>query len=51
MHKQTNFAIVPQIDRGGIQYDLMIATDALACSSAYGLCDTDPEHVNTPEAA
>ena len=25
--------------RGGIQYDLMIATDATACSSAYGLCD------------
>ncbi|MFK3971212.1 phosphoadenosine phosphosulfate reductase family protein [Pseudomonas sp. NPDC087358] len=26
--------------RGGIQYDLLIATDATACSSAYGLCDT-----------
>lgn len=26
--------------RGGIQYDLMIATDASACSSAYGLCDS-----------
>lgn len=26
--------------RGGIQYDLMIATDATACSSAYGLCDS-----------
>ena len=25
--------------RGGIQYDLMIATDATAWSSAYGLCD------------
>lgn len=37
--------------RGGIQYDLMIATDAQACSSAYGLCDTDPELVKTPEAA
>lgn len=37
--------------RGGIQYDLMIATDALACSSAYGLCDTGPEPVKAPEAA
>lgn len=26
--------------RGGIQSDLMIATDATACSSAYGLCDS-----------
>ncbi|MEE4820461.1 phosphoadenosine phosphosulfate reductase family protein [Pseudomonas alliivorans] len=26
--------------RGGIQYDLMIATDATVCSSAYGLCDS-----------
>lgn len=26
--------------RGGIQYDLMIATDASACSSAYGLCES-----------
>ncbi|WP_116893596.1 phosphoadenosine phosphosulfate reductase family protein [Pseudomonas syringae] len=26
--------------RGGIQYELMIATDATACSSAYGLCDS-----------
>lgn len=26
--------------RGGIQYDLMIATDATACSSAYGLCES-----------
>lgn len=34
-----------------IQYDLMITTDAQACSSAYGLCDTDPELVKTPEAA
>ncbi|SDR38833.1 3'-phosphoadenosine 5'-phosphosulfate sulfotransferase (PAPS reductase)/FAD synthetase [Pseudomonas grimontii] len=37
--------------RGGIQYDLMIATDTQACSSAYGLCDTDPEPVKIPEAA
>lgn len=29
--------------RGGIQYDLMIATDATACSSAYGLCETDDQ--------
>jgi len=34
----------------GLQYDLMIATDATACSSAYGLCDsswtrTEPEAV------
>lgn len=25
--------------RGGIQYDLLIATDAMACRSAYGLCE------------
>jgi 3'-phosphoadenosine 5'-phosphosulfate sulfotransferase (PAPS reductase)/FAD synthetase len=37
--------------RGGIQYDLMIATDATACSSAYGLCDSDPAPVNISEAA
>ncbi len=36
--------------RGGIQYDLMIATDATACSSAYGLCDQAPE-LATLEAA
>lgn len=26
--------------RGGIQYDLLITTDASACSSAYGLCES-----------
>lgn len=31
--------------RGGIQYDLMIATDASACSSAYGLCESAWEPV------
>lgn len=36
--------------RGGIQYDLMIATDASACSSAYGLCESAWEPV-TLEAA
>ncbi|MGU9832579.1 MULTISPECIES: phosphoadenosine phosphosulfate reductase family protein [unclassified Pseudomonas] len=36
--------------RGGIQYDLMIATDASACSSAYGLCESAWEPV-TMEAA
>jgi hypothetical protein len=25
--------------RGDIQYDLMMVTDASACSSAYGLCE------------
>ena len=37
--------------RGGIQYDLMIATDAKACTSAYGLCESTWEPVNIPEAA
>ncbi|AZC81152.1 phosphoadenosine phosphosulfate reductase family protein [Pseudomonas chlororaphis] len=37
--------------RGGIQYDLMIATDATACSSAYGLCDSGWEPVKILEAA
>ncbi|QLL15363.1 phosphoadenosine phosphosulfate reductase domain-containing protein [Pseudomonas chlororaphis] len=37
--------------RGGIQYDLMIATDATACSSAYGLCESSWEPVNVAEAA
>ncbi|WP_116826342.1 phosphoadenosine phosphosulfate reductase family protein [Pseudomonas syringae] len=37
--------------RGGIQYDLMIATDATACSSAYGLCESNWEPVNVLEAA
>ncbi|VVM71535.1 phosphoadenosine phosphosulfate reductase family protein [Pseudomonas viridiflava] len=37
--------------RGGIQYDLMIATDATACSSAYGLCDSSWNFVNVVEAA
>ncbi|KPB33998.1 phosphoadenosine phosphosulfate reductase family protein [Pseudomonas savastanoi pv. phaseolicola] len=32
--------------RGGIQYDLMIATDATACSSAYGLCDSGADGFN-----
>ncbi len=36
--------------RGGIQYDLMIATDATACSSAYGLCDSSWAQ-SEPEAA
>lgn len=35
--------------RGGIQYDLMIATDATACSSAYGLCDSASEQVSKSE--
>ncbi|NWB30688.1 phosphoadenosine phosphosulfate reductase domain-containing protein [Pseudomonas gingeri] len=37
--------------RGGIQYDLMIATDATACSSAYGLCESAWEPVTISEAA
>lgn len=37
--------------RGGIQYDLMIATDATACSSAYGLCESSWEPINVMEAA
>lgn len=37
--------------RGGIQYDLMIATDATACSSAYGLCESTWEAINVLEAA
>jgi len=37
--------------RGGIQYDLMIATDASACSSAYGLCDSGWEPLQILEAA
>ncbi|WP_223810639.1 hypothetical protein [Pseudomonas coronafaciens] len=37
--------------RGGIQYDLMIATDATACFSAYGLCDSTWDFVNVVEAA
>lgn len=38
--------------RGGIQYDLMIATDATACSSSYGLCDSEePLSVRVMEAA
>lgn len=37
--------------RGGIQYDLMIATDATACSSAYGLCDSAWEAATVMEAA
>jgi 3'-phosphoadenosine 5'-phosphosulfate sulfotransferase (PAPS reductase)/FAD synthetase len=36
--------------RGGIQYDLLIATDASACSSAYGLCESVWEPI-TVEAA
>jgi 3'-phosphoadenosine 5'-phosphosulfate sulfotransferase (PAPS reductase)/FAD synthetase len=36
--------------RGGIQYDLLIATDASACSSAYGLCESAWEPI-TVEAA
>ena len=38
-------------DATRIHYDLIIATEALDCSSAYGLSDTDPEPVKTPEAA
>jgi 3'-phosphoadenosine 5'-phosphosulfate sulfotransferase (PAPS reductase)/FAD synthetase len=37
--------------RGGIQYDLMIATDATTCSSSYGLCDSDSSHLSPREAA
>lgn len=37
--------------RGGIQYDLMIATDSTACSSAYGLCESAWETVPLLEAA
>jgi 3'-phosphoadenosine 5'-phosphosulfate sulfotransferase (PAPS reductase)/FAD synthetase len=37
--------------RGGIQYDLMIATDEKACSSAYGLCDNEWEPLNMMEVA
>lgn len=37
--------------RGGIQYDLMIATDATACSSAYGLCESNWEPINVEAAA
>lgn len=37
--------------RGGIQYDLMIATDKQACSSAYGLCDSDWNPNNFLEVA
>ncbi|CAI8723974.1 phosphoadenosine phosphosulfate reductase family protein [Pseudomonas chlororaphis] len=37
--------------RGGIQYDLMIATDITACSSAYGLCDSYQGHSEAKEAA
>ncbi|NWD50786.1 phosphoadenosine phosphosulfate reductase domain-containing protein [Pseudomonas gingeri] len=37
--------------RGGNQYDLMIATDASACSSAYGLCESAWEPVKNVEAA
>lgn len=37
--------------RGGIQYDLMIATDSTACSSAYGLCESAWETVTLLEAA
>lgn len=37
--------------RGGIQYDLMIATDSAACSSAYGLCESAWEPVTLLEAA
>lgn len=37
--------------RGGIQYDLMIATDSTACSSAYGLCESVWEPVSLLEAA
>jgi 3''-phosphoadenosine 5''-phosphosulfate sulfotransferase (PAPS reductase)/FAD synthetase and related enzymes len=36
--------------RGGIQYDLLIATDASACSSAFGLCESAWEPI-TVEAA
>ncbi|WP_122556151.1 phosphoadenosine phosphosulfate reductase family protein [Pseudomonas viridiflava] len=37
--------------RGGIQYDLMIASDATACSSAYGLCESSWEPLAEKEAA
>lgn len=33
-----------------IQYDPIMTTDELDYSSAHGLCDSDPEHVKTPEA-
>lgn len=38
--------------RGGIQYDLLSAAqDASACSSAYGLCDSEWQPVNMIESA
>lgn len=37
--------------RGGIQYDLMIATDSAECSSSYGLCDSSWESISIKEAA
>ncbi|WP_085630760.1 phosphoadenosine phosphosulfate reductase family protein [Pseudomonas sp. R16(2017)] len=37
--------------RGGIQYDLLIATDENACSSAYGLCDNGSAPHQMMEAA
>lgn len=37
--------------RGGVQYDLMIATDSTACSSAYGLCESAWGTVPLLEAA
>lgn len=37
--------------RGGIQYDLMIATDSADCSSSYGLCDSSWESISIKEAA
>lgn len=37
--------------RGGIQYDLMVTTDATACSSAYGLCESSWKSVIEVEAA
>lgn len=36
---------------GGIQYDLLIPTDTEACSSSYGLCDSNWEPVSMKEAA
>ena len=37
--------------RGGIQYDLTIATDSNGCSIAYGLCESAWEPVPLLEAA
>jgi 3'-phosphoadenosine 5'-phosphosulfate sulfotransferase (PAPS reductase)/FAD synthetase len=37
--------------RGGIQYNLLMASDRNACSSSYGLCDSEWEPINMSDAA